>query len=542
METLSSQWSPRRVLLLAVSLFLLVGASRAEELSGKVVRVVDTTVHIALEGDLLPNPGDPVRLGFDVPGVGIVHLEGTWSVTEVTDEHVVAVLQGRASGEPARHHLATIDSARPRRRGGPDPEEHRVVPPEAVAAYEKGMALHRGSGKDGRDDEAAYRAFRKAASKDHSGAMLMLGVFHENGYGGAIDDPSIMIHHYEACWNAGDSRGALYLGRLYRYEKPGRDNEAKALLWLRRAADRGEREAHRELGFMHQNGIGVPQDYEAAVKEYRIAAGLGSLEAMNDLGFVYGKGWGVPLDPVEAVRWYRKAAEGGLAVAASNLAIQLEDGNGVEKDLAQARAWFRKAGDGGFTKGTYRLGLLLEKGRGGPVDLAGAIQCYRKAAEADYVDAQWKLGRCYDRGIEVKEDPGQAFPWYLKAATAGHATACNDVGFFYVTGRGVAQSDEKAIPWIRKAAEKGNHDGLVNLGLLHDLERGLPRDDVQSAKYYRRAADEGFAKAQHYLARAYAAGRGVPKDDAEAVRLYRLAARGGWKEAQDELRRRGLDW
>ena len=43
--------------------------------------------------------------------------------------------------------------------------------------------------------------------------------------------------------------------------------------WLRQAADRGNALAMNNLGFMYQNGLGVEQDYEEAVRWYRQGGG-----------------------------------------------------------------------------------------------------------------------------------------------------------------------------------------------------------------------------------------------------------------------------
>ena len=62
------------------------------------------------------------------------------------------------------------------------------------------------------------------------------------------------------------------------------------------------------------NGLGVPQDGEAAVKWYRLAAEQGYANAQTNLGMdVPMNGRGVPRDGEAAVKWYRLAAEQGDA-------------------------------------------------------------------------------------------------------------------------------------------------------------------------------------------------------------------------------------
>ena len=48
------------------------------------------------------------------------------------------------------------------------------------------------------------------------------------------------------------------------------------------------------LGFMYENGYGVPQDDESAVKWYTLAAGQGHASAQTNLAWMYENGRGVP--------------------------------------------------------------------------------------------------------------------------------------------------------------------------------------------------------------------------------------------------------
>lgn len=54
--------------------------------------------------------------------------------------------------------------------------------------------------------------------------------------------------------------------------------------------------AQYNLGLAYHKGLGVPQDYEEAVKWYRLAAEQGNADAQLSLGFMYDEGLGVPWD------------------------------------------------------------------------------------------------------------------------------------------------------------------------------------------------------------------------------------------------------
>ena len=71
-------------------------------------------VTIRIPGDLLPRQGDEVRLRFRDPvqGVGLVYLEGTWEVSVVRRDEVVAVPRGEAA-QPQEELVALISSENP---------------------------------------------------------------------------------------------------------------------------------------------------------------------------------------------------------------------------------------------------------------------------------------------------------------------------------------------------------------------------------------------------------------------------------------------
>ena len=112
-------------------------------------------------------------------------------------------------------------------------------------------------------------------------------------------------------------------------------------------------------GLMHDHGTGVPQDFNEAVKWYRLAAEQGYAYAQFNLGAIYSEGEGVPQDNEEAMKWYRLAAAQGDAYAQVNLGAMYSNGHGVPQDYQEAVKWFRKAADQGDADGQSNLGPNL---------------------------------------------------------------------------------------------------------------------------------------------------------------------------------------
>ena len=87
-----------------------------------------------------------------------------------------------------------------------------------------------------------------------------------------------------------------------------RKDYATELTIVRPLAIKGEAWAQSALGFMYENGYGVPQDYAQALTWYRKAADQGAADAQCNLGHMYENGEGVPQDYIQAHMWLNLAA------------------------------------------------------------------------------------------------------------------------------------------------------------------------------------------------------------------------------------------
>jgi uncharacterized protein len=97
------------------------------------------------------------------------------------------------------------------------------------------------------------------------------------------------------------------------------------LKWTRLAAEQGNASAQYNLGFMHRNGHGTPQNYAEAMKWYRLAAEQGNVSALLNLGFMYNGGLGVLQDYVETHKWFNLAASRQTNEEKRKLAIKNRD-------------------------------------------------------------------------------------------------------------------------------------------------------------------------------------------------------------------------
>lgn len=96
-----------------------------------------------------------------------------------------------------------------------------------------------------------------------------------------------------------------------------------------------------ELLRQYQTGFQANQqgDYATALAKWVPLAEQGSSAAQLFVGFMYENGQGMPKDEAAAASWYGESAERDNMVAQVRLAIIYRDGRGVPKDRVRALFW-----------------------------------------------------------------------------------------------------------------------------------------------------------------------------------------------------------
>jgi TPR repeat protein len=288
---------------------------------------------------------------------------------------------------------------------------------------------------------------------------------------------------------------------------------------VRKRAEAGQAIAQLDLGWIYQNGDGVPQDDAEAVKWYRKAAEQGLATAQSNLGMMLIEGRGVPQDRVEALKWFREAARQGHLVAYYNLGMAYSNGDGVPRDNAEAMKWLLKAARGKDTRPQPEGVDFYQSGDYAPWPLSLRSGIIEKGLPA----AQYHLGFMYGRGVGVEVDHTEASKWYRKAAEQGYAKAQSNLANMYRTGQGVPQDISKALDWYRRAAGQGDTMAMNHLGTIYALGTGVPKDLAQACQWFTLSAaagNETGMKNSDYLMQ-----RLSPEQIAECRQLVRE-----WKE------------
>lgn len=317
------------------------------ELLGKVVKTTGKQVEIKLEGELIPHIGDAVIIGFDMPSVGFVALQGKWKVSAIDSDTITADPDGDTR-QPQKDQIAKITS--------PNPVARKPTEQDAEKIFKQGQNYYYGRNGENINYAKALELYHKASNMGSLDAINSIGYMYGTGIGVT-------------------------------------KNKTEALKWFRKAAEKNDADAQRNLGIMYANGWGVAKDLQVAFEWYLKSANQGYAMAQRSLGIAYAYGQGVTQDHKAAVQWYIKAAEQGDAVAQSNLGSMYFRGTGTAQDYQKAAQWYRKSADQGHAMAQHNLGVIYEQGRGVPKNKTQAIIWYSKAAENGNAKAKKSLTR-----------------------------------------------------------------------------------------------------------------------------------------------------
>jgi TPR repeat protein len=152
----------------------------------------------------------------------------------------------------------------------------------------------------------AIAAWRKAADKGSTSAMVELGVLLATGAGVAKDEEAARKLFARAA-EAGNPRGVTNLAALDSSIGASSD-PARARALLTRAAQTNSAEAQYQLGLMTADGVGGAKDDAAARALFEKAAAQGHAGALERMGAFAQSGRGGPEDKGAAKAYYEKAA------------------------------------------------------------------------------------------------------------------------------------------------------------------------------------------------------------------------------------------
>lgn len=396
----------------------------------------------------------------------------------------------------------------------------------------------------------------------------------------------------DAAARSGDMPAALRLAAAYAGGRGVLPNDALAVEYYRRAADKGSAEAWVALASHYQRGTGITRSHSQRIAALTKAAELGYKGGWRIVGEAYSAGdreLKIAGDEVAARAAYEKAVAAGDSIAAYFLSNIHRYGRGVPKDETKANTLLTQSAEGGYVFAMTTLAgqRLKEK------DFAAAATWYRKAVEAGDATARGGLASALVKSggrteairlwreltaekpmegslwyflgsaLEEENDEAGALAAYEKAAAIkseynfyrepalGRITslkAANDLeGVPVLTKRAeagevaamaklaqkLASTDRAAaLGWVRKAAEKGEPRAMVSLAV-----QTYPTDKPGAIEWLKKAVAIGDPEAKLRLAGMMFQGTDMPKDITGALALMKEAADASFPPAQFEYGR-----
>jgi len=234
---------------------------------------------------------------------------------------------------------------------------------------------------------------------------------------------ALSVEELKARADSGDSLARFQLAQFLLTANPSASGFELAVAWLRSAVAENTPYYDFILGYLYEQGRGVPRDYSAAARYYEAASLRGYAPAQNNLGSLYQHGLGVSKDFSKAFELYLASARQADPIAQCNLALLYYNGYGAVRDEAEALRWFQAAADQDQPAAQYYLGFFYFKGIGVSMDHKVAAHWITLAAENGYAAAMHDLAYLYERGKGVPLDYVSAYAWYTHAVAAGDASS-----------------------------------------------------------------------------------------------------------------------
>ena len=191
-------------------------------------------------------------------------------------------------------------------------------------------------GVDKRAEEEASRWLHLAALQEHPDAFRLLGYRYQRGEAVPQSDEAA-AYWFQQGARRGDKLSMMALGLRYANGRGVPQDFAAAVYWWKQAQDHPI--AARFLGDAYACGLGVDQDPNRAVREYKRS---GDVTGDIQLGRLYLGGCAPPNDEA-AVAVFKRAAGEGFPEAQRALSELFLHGKGVEASAPQAYFWARMA-------------------------------------------------------------------------------------------------------------------------------------------------------------------------------------------------------
>lgn len=179
------------------------------------------------------------------------------------------------------------------------------------------------------------------------------------------------------------------------YDEFLKEDQEKAIRYVRYFASKGDEIAQVGLGFMFYSGETLPKDYNQAFYWFEKAANQGNPSAQGMLGAMYSGGFGVVKDNKLAVYWLEKAATQKSSEAQYALWDLYRHTDSGVANSDKAIYWLRKSAEQGYEQAQSDLNDLYAREEG--IIPSGTI-----VGHTDYDEAIYFMGVYVPHGLKYK--------------------------------------------------------------------------------------------------------------------------------------------
>lgn len=271
-----------------------------------------------------------------------------------------------------------------------------------VAQFYMGRLTAMGQGVR-RDLPRATEWYLLAARQGHVEAQAVLGLHYMEGIGTERNWAEAARWSTLAA-DRGHGGASYNLAKMYAAGGPGLPSDrAQAEKWGKVAMARGFPDplrAHAEPPRRAPEAVAIARegdrlfhagDPAGAARAYTRCAEMGDATCQLNLGWLYEEGRGVPRNLTTAVRWYRASAEQNDPKAEENLGNMYQLGRGVAQNCKTAVEWYARGALQNDQNNLYSLARMYHYGLGVKEDRAKAHALYRQSAALGHPRAREAL-------------------------------------------------------------------------------------------------------------------------------------------------------
>ncbi len=235
---------------------------------------------------------------------------------------------------------------------------------------------------------------------------------------------------------------------------------------------------------LHEQGLGGPNNYDAAIRLYDQAIALENSDAMVYRAILHEKGLDGPENYDEAISLYDQAIALKNSTAMFNRALLHEQGLGGPQNYAAAISLYDQTIALGNSTAMNNRAVLHESGLGGPENYDAAIRLYDQAIALGNSGAMFNRAVLHESGLGGPENYDEAISLYDQAIALENSAAMFNRALLHEQGLGGPQNYAAAISLYDQAIALENSDAIVNRAVLHEKGLGGPPNYDRASHLY----------------------------------------------------------